>query len=342
MVIIEVLKCEHCGAPLEVTPEDIIVVCSYCGYPNAYDKIFAEENVFFVESLPKGEILRSFNERVKRDRDFAGIRDKVKVVKIEGMYVPLWFGRVSGRGYIRFAVYEEKGNKKELVIKHHEFRDEVIVCIPGRRGVYDIAVEALAEKFMRSYFSFKTLKDNLSYMVDPLSIRILTPEKWEELELEFLNTDFGVEEAKLALLDKASDFAKKRHVPEDGEIRAFRFEGNVEETAIVFYPLWKVYYELGGGTYFVAYDGRTGKEILAVEPVRLWRKVNYLMGILAGVLISTLSLTAYGSFSYWRLVGELKRSGTLLLLLPAVGTYIGLELARGYGKKIARDVRVEK
>jgi hypothetical protein len=140
VVIIEVLRCEHCGAPLEVTPEDIIVVCSYCGYPNAYDKIFAEENVFFVESLPKGEILLSSNERVKRDRDFAGIRNKVKVVKIEGMYVPLWFGRVSGRGYVRFAVYEEKGNKKELVIKQHEFRDEVIVCIPGRRGVYDIAV----------------------------------------------------------------------------------------------------------------------------------------------------------------------------------------------------------
>jgi hypothetical protein len=49
---------------------------------------------------------------------------------------------------------------------------------------------------MRSYFSFKTLKNDLSYMVDPLSIQILTPEKWEELELEFLNTDLGVEETK--------------------------------------------------------------------------------------------------------------------------------------------------
>ncbi|NJF24898.1 hypothetical protein [Thermococcus sp. Bubb.Bath] len=342
MVIIEVLKCEHCGASLEVTPEDIIVVCPYCGYPNAYDKIFAEENVFFVDGLPKKEILHSFNERVRRDKDFRGIRGKIHVVKVEGVYVPLWFGRVSGRGYIRFVVYEKKGDKKRLVTKHQEFKDESIVCISGRRGVYDIAVETLAEKFVRTYFGFKNLKDNLRYMINPLSIRSLTPEKWEELELEFLNTDFKAEEAKLALLDMASDLAKKKHVPSDGEVKGFRFEGEVEETAIVFYPLWKVYYEFDGGTYFVAYDGRTGKEILAVEPVRIWRKMAYLLWVLAGILISTLSLTAYGNFSYWRFVGELKRSGAFFLVLPALGAYLGFELAKGYGKKMARDVRVER
>jgi hypothetical protein len=228
------------------------------------------------------------------------------------------------------------------VTKHHEFKDESIVCVPGRRGVYDIAVEVLAEKFIRTYFGFNILKDNLRYMINPLSIRSLNPEKWEELELEFLNTDFGVEEAKLALLDMASDLAKKKHVPSDGEVKAFRFKGEVEETAIVFYPLWKVYYEFGGGTYFVAYDGRTGREILAIEPVRIWRKMAYLLWTLTGILISTLSLTAYGNFSYWRFVGELKRSGVFFLVLPALGAYLGFELAWGYGKKMARDVRVER
>ncbi|WP_240912085.1 MULTISPECIES: hypothetical protein [unclassified Thermococcus] len=112
MVIIEVLKCEHCGAPLETTPEDIIVVCPYCGYPNAYDEVFSEDNVFFVESLPKKEILRLFWERVENDKDFLGLRGKIKIAKVEGVYVPLWFGKVEEEGTSASWTTKERATKR--------------------------------------------------------------------------------------------------------------------------------------------------------------------------------------------------------------------------------------
>ncbi|ACJ15945.1 hypothetical membrane protein, conserved [Thermococcus onnurineus NA1] len=343
MVIIEVLKCEHCGAPLETTPEDIIVVCPYCGYPNAYDEVFSKDNVFFVESLPKKEILRLFWERVENDKDFLGLRGKIKIAKVEGVYVPLWFGKVEGRGYVRFVDYERKGNKKRKVVKYHEFEDDSVVCIPARRSVYDIAVEALAEKFERGgYITFKELRNTLKYMMEVRPIKELTPEKWEGLKLEFLNTDFGKEQARAALLDRASDFAKERHVPKDKPLKAFSFGGDVEEVALVFYPLWKVYYDLEGGTYFVAYDGSKGREVIALEPVRIWRKVAYLTTALLGVGIAAFFSMLYGNLAYWEVVAHARQGALGMLILPGLGAYFGYELARGYGRKMARDVRVER
>ncbi|EEB74112.1 zinc ribbon domain-containing protein [Thermococcus sp. AM4] len=339
----EVLRCEHCGAPLDVTPEDVIVVCPYCGYPNSYDRIFTEKNVFFVESLPKKEILRLFWERVRRDRDYLGLRGKIEVAKVEGFYVPLWFGRVKGRGYVRYVDKIREGNKTKRVVRSREFREESVVCVPARRGVYDIAVEALAEKFERGgYLTFKKIEDALRYMMDVRPISKLTPEKWEELEPEFLNTDFGREQAKAALLDRASDRAKEIHAPGDTEVKAFGFGGEVEEVALVFYPLWKVYYDIGGGTYFIAYDGHKGREVLALEPVRVWRKMAYGLAALVGVSVAALFSTPYGNVEYWGLVAHAKQGAPLALIIPALLAYFGFELARGYGRKMARDVRVER
>jgi len=343
VVIIEVLRCKRCGAPLETTPEDIIVVCPYCGYPNSYDKIFTEKNVFFVESLPKKEILRLFWERVRRDKDYLGLRGKIEVVKVEGFYVPMWFGKVRGHGYVRFVAYEKEGNEKKRVIRYRQFEESNIVCVPARRSVYDVTVEALAKKLERRiHITFEEMENTLRHVMDLRPIAELTPDRWEDLELDFLNTDFGKEQARAALLDRASDRAKRTHVPKDTEVKSFGFDGEVEDIALVFYPLWKVYYDIEGGTYFVAYDGHKGREALALEPVRVWRKVAYALTALLGVSMAALFSALYGNAEYWDFVFQAERGAIIVLLVPGILAYTGFELARGYGRKMARDVRVEK
>ncbi|WP_232461015.1 zinc ribbon domain-containing protein [Thermococcus radiotolerans] len=343
MVIIEVLRCERCGAPLETTPEDIIVVCPYCGYPNSYDKIFTEKNVFFVESLPKKEILRLFWERVRRDKDYLGLRGKIEIAKVEGFYVPIWFGKVKGNGYVRYVDKIKEGNKTKRVVRSRNFEEKSIVCVPARRSVYDVAVEELARKMeRRAYIASGEISRALSRIMEPRPISELTPEKWEELEPDFLNTDFGREQAKAALLDRASDRAKEVHVPKDKEMRAFWFSGEVEDFALVFYPLWKVYYDIEGGTYFIAYDGHKGKEVLALEPVRVWRKVAYALAALVGVGVAAFFTTPYGNVEYWDLVAHARQGALLALIIPALLAYFGFGLAKGYGRKMARDVRVER
>lgn len=46
-------RCERCGAPLEVSPETIIAVCPYCGYPNHISGNIKTENIYIVPSLDK-------------------------------------------------------------------------------------------------------------------------------------------------------------------------------------------------------------------------------------------------------------------------------------------------
>lgn len=342
VVIIQTLRCRRCNAPLDVSPEDIIVVCPYCGFPNSFDEVFGESNAFFAESLPEKEIVRRFWQRMRKDRDFTGSRDRISVVKVEGFYIPLWFGRVKARGYVRYEVYENRGGKKRKTLRHREFREILTVCASGRRSVYDIALEELTRKIERLHLSFNDLGEMLKSAVGAAPLKELDVERWESLKLDFLNTEFGRKRAEKILLDRASDRAKELHVPRDNDLLSFSFEGTVEDVALVFYPVWKVYYDFEGGTYFVAYDGHSGREIVALEPMRIWRKAGYLLMAVLGVVVSGIFAALIGNPVFWRAVVEMKKGAVIPILLVVAGLYFGYEVARGYGRKMSWDVRVER
>ncbi len=342
VVIIQTLKCRRCGAPLDASPEDIIIVCPYCGFPNSFDEIFGESNTFFVESLPEKEVIRRFRERMKKDRDFTGARDKISIVKVEGFYIPLWFGRVKATGYVRYEVYEKRGSEKRRVIRHRKFSETLVVCASGRRSVYDVALEELTRKMERGYISLEDLKQTLSSKIEIKPLKELGVEEWEGLKLDFLNTEFGRKRAEEILLDRASDKAKELYVPEDNEVLSFSFSGEVEDFALVSYPVWRIYYDFEGGTYFVAYDGHTGKEIVALEPMRIWRKAGYLVMAAAGVVIAGFFAALVGNAAFWRAVAEMKKGALIPILIVVAGLYSGYEIARGYGKRMSWDVRVER
>ena len=336
------LKCKNCGAPLEPTPEDIIIVCPYCGFPNAYDELFEKGNVYFVDSVPKKEILRLFWERMRKDKDFIGLRSKIQVVKIEGAYIPLWFAKVRAWGYVQYETHEERNGKEEAVIKFKDIDDHYIVCLSGRRGVYDIAVEELTKKLQKGYIISQNMIETLGSKIQLQPLKNLSIEKWESLKLEFLNVEFGISEAKEVALDSASDMAKAYHVPEEGKLISFNFSGKVEDMILVFYPLWKVYYDIEGGTYFIAYDGHRKREILALEPNRIWRKISSLIAAVCDVAIVGLFSAFFGNPYFWRFVAEAKKGAVLILAFVISALYFGFELARLSGRKMSWDVRVEK
>lgn len=342
VVIIQALKCRRCGAPLDASPEDIILVCPYCGFPNSFDEIFGESSTFFVKSLPEKEIVRRFWERMRKDRDFTGARDKISIVKVEGFHIPLWFGRVKARGYVRYEVYERRGNERRKVVRHREFSEALIVCVSGRKSVYDVVLEELTRKMEKGYISLKDLKQTLASKIEIKPLKELDVEEWEGLKLDFLNTEFGRKRAEEILLDRASDKAKELYVPEENELLGFSFSGEVEDFALVFYPVWRIYYDFEGGTYFVAYDGFSGREIVALEPMRIWRKVGYLVMAALGVVISGFFAALAGNAAFWRIVAEMKKGALIPILIMVAGLYSGYEIARGYGKKMSWDVRVER
>ncbi|MDK2383629.1 MAG: hypothetical protein QI199_02315, partial [Candidatus Korarchaeota archaeon] len=44
-------RCERCSAPLEVSPETIVAICPYCGYPNHISGTLSVKDVWIVPSL---------------------------------------------------------------------------------------------------------------------------------------------------------------------------------------------------------------------------------------------------------------------------------------------------
>lgn len=58
-------RCGRCGAPLEVSPETIVSICSYCGYPN-WIREDLKSDIYIVENVVE-------EEAVKAARRYVGI-----------------------------------------------------------------------------------------------------------------------------------------------------------------------------------------------------------------------------------------------------------------------------
>jgi len=50
-------RCSNCGAPLEISPETIVAICSYCGYPN-WVRGDLKSDIYIVKSVDEEEAVK--------------------------------------------------------------------------------------------------------------------------------------------------------------------------------------------------------------------------------------------------------------------------------------------
>jgi len=316
-------KCERCGAPLEVSPETIIAICPYCGFPNHISGNIKTENIYIVPSLNKNAIAQSFWKRVEKDFDLGRIKDDIQIVGIEGHYAPYWAGRVHVDGVVKYMKREEechtdsKGNTHcHTVERHYTERVNETLSLLGsaRRQVKSLGVEDIIKHFSKDRPKEKRLLD-------------LDEESWSKIKLEILNTEMDELHAKLMMREDAVDVIRNRFLAKSDRIERFDIHASEPEDArLLLLPMWVVYYKYGNSIFQTVFAGWDGRAVASTEPMNLFRRAEYLAGAGVGALIA-----AFG--------GALTSASPVVGILAMVG---GAALGWVAGSKVLEGQRVER
>ncbi|WP_048149142.1 membrane protein [Palaeococcus ferrophilus] len=317
-------KCERCGAPLEVSPETIIAICPYCGFPNHISGSMETEKVYIVPTLDKNAVAKAFWDRVERDFDLRRMKEKLDIVDIEGHYAPYWVGTVHVEGIVEYTVREEechtdsKGNTHCHTVERH-YRDRVNENLDligsARRQVKSLGVEDLIRHYSKTKPRGKKLLE-------------LDEDEWGRIKLEILNTEMDEAQAKSIMHEDAIDVIRDRYSSKADRIDRFDVRADEPQNAhLVLLPMWTVYYKFENSIFHVVFAGWDGKDVMATEPMAAWRRAQYLAGTLLGILVGGAGV-AYTAGSGW--------------VLPAFSILIGTGISAYFGRLVLEGQRIER
>lgn len=312
----EAYRCERCGAPLDVSPETIVAICPYCGYPNHISGTLDPRDVWIVPSKTRSEILGAFQERLRRDIDMRTIARDIDVFDVEGYYAPYWVGVVPAKGYVEYYkwVTEKRGKQTVRRKKHYResFDRKVTVPLSARRQVAEFGVKEAVKHFLSSKPEARRLAE-------------LGQEEWEKMKITVLNTELDKNEAEKIVREDACDHVRNSYLSKADGIEFFNCNpGKPESLRLILLPLWTVYYKYKNAVYRVVYTGWDAKDVAATEPVTLLRRALYLAGAVAGSFIAS---AGFLSHSVNTIIGAL---------------VIGVLLTYGSARALLRGARVER
>lgn len=296
-------KCERCGAPLEVSPETIVAICPYCGFPNHISGNLKTESIYVVPSLDKNAIAQAFWGRVEKDFDLRRIKDDLQIVGIKGHYAPYWSGVVHVQGTVRYMRREEechtdsKGNTHCHTVERHyteRVNEDMRLLGSARRQIKSFGVEDLITHFSKTWPEGKRLLD-------------LDEDAWSKIKLEILNTEMDERQARLIMREDAVDIVRNRFLAKSDRIERFDIHADEpKDVKLLLLPMWTVYYRYGNSIFQAVFAGWDGKGVATTEPMNVFRQAEYLAGAGAGMLIASFGAAAFGSspvFAVLALIG---------------------------------------
>lgn len=313
-------RCSYCGAPLDVGPDSVVVVCRYCGRPNfiAFD-IPKEElgDVLAVPAMPADEAARRAVEVAKRDWELKHRVNRVIFGSPDLYYIPYYFvdlamsARYSAKVEVVYTrtVVTGRGARTEVVTRRVSVSGSVrlteLAPVLARRAVEGIATERLAQAYVEARPQPKRLEE--------LSVGYTTAKA-------FLAAEFGKTKAK-ALAIREGVGRLLREVERDAKERAKERLGHPEAFAkvldktvdfdveradvspLIYLPAYYVPYEYDGSLYGIVVDGWSGSRLALTEPVFPEERIGYalaasatagLLGGLGGLLLSLSSPLGIG------------------------------------------------
>ncbi|MEM0005605.1 MAG: zinc ribbon domain-containing protein [Ignisphaera sp.] len=157
----EEYRCSNCGAPLDVSPETIAIVCSYCGFLNWVREDLKEE-VLVVKPIEEGQALKRLADFATK-KGLGEVFRQSNLSKAAVVAIPFYFVDVSaeanysGRVAVRVRkCRREKDSERCWIDTHNIYVRGVYgpysgtVPVVARRGSDVVSVKALANRYMAS------------------------------------------------------------------------------------------------------------------------------------------------------------------------------------------------
>ena len=284
--------CTSCGAEVVSDGNTAATECMYCGNP-----IVLTDNVsgmvkpdlilpFKIDKEQAEKMLKSFYD--KKLLLPSTFKDKNRIKKIAGMYVPFWLFSGKGGGFLhmdgRTSTTRRDGDYEVTTTKHYDVR---------RAGTVDfenIPVDA-SEKMEDNYmdglepYDYSGLEDfspsyMAGYFADKFDVSVDDCARRAEIRV--------VNSTKNAMRDTVTGYSAEHEIGSDIRLVA-------EDVRYALLPVWMLNTKYNNKMYHFAINGQTGK-VSGDLPIDIIKK-RILQLVLTALAYIPLALIAYNIFS---------------------------------------------
>ncbi|NWF86270.1 hypothetical protein HXY32_00405 [Candidatus Bathyarchaeota archaeon] len=276
-------NCSRCGAPFNVTQEDLVVTCRYCGFTLT---VATREEIKKHSMLENRLFAQQAVEAAKKYMDKGifrmGVSKDSSITNVKLRYVPFWVfsanANTSFRGKAGMGVMGEIHQAQEAVTDKRSsgFAKFGKLVLAGAKAYAEIQQKdkkpyTIAYSFSNNYvwptLARRTMISEINYYDVPAAKKIPFDPGRIPPEAEFLNTELGEEEAKMKV--KAEVEAKEKLIA-SGKVDSLETCNTsvvLGEAELVHAPVWFVHYTLKGENYVIVIDGCEGKVLGGGRPL---------------------------------------------------------------------------
>jgi DNA-directed RNA polymerase subunit RPC12/RpoP len=276
-------NCSNCGAPLNVTQEDLVSTCRYCGFTMTLatreeikrhsmleNHLFAQQAVEAAQKYMDKGIFR------------AGVSKDASIANVKLRYVPFWVCSANANTFFRgttgsgimgeiHQAQEAVSDKKSGGLK--KFGKLVLAGAKAYSEMQqkDRRPQNVSYSFLNNYvwpaLARQTMISEINYYDVPATRKIPFDVGKIPPDAEFLNTELNEEEAKARV--KSEVEAKERLIASGkvDSLEACNTNVLLGEAELVHAPVWFVHYTLKGENYVIAVDGCEGKVLGGGRPL---------------------------------------------------------------------------
>ncbi|MCS7137913.1 MAG: hypothetical protein NZ941_06045 [Candidatus Caldarchaeum sp.] len=273
------LRCANCGAPLEATPNAVVLVCGYCGWSATVEG--AEVKPFVLEAEDKS-FLRGFLERYVRSRAGGGS----SVLEVKYLMVPVW--AVEVHAATSYNGYRSETRTRTTGVGKNARTTAYTVYVPVK-GEFDedLAVAVYGRKF-ESIFGLGAVKSSLLSRLDAaVELDPSLTKGWEALGSE-LSREEAVEAAKT----RAAEEHRKRAEKMTSRLFDCYTKAEPKSTRLILYPVLEARYESRGKSYRVCVDGVKGSARVLKAELPISAAARLGRAVAAAAVVLALALAA--------------------------------------------------
>lgn len=318
------ISCPVCGASVDINPEDVIVVCPYCGSAFTRGKETVKDQKIVPPKYSKEEAEKKIFDWIYEKTKFRGTK-RVQAIKVEKILVPFWvmFSHVRTHyvGYRRTTRSESysvsMGGKTQTRTK------TVTVYEPVDREIIENRSDPLICRMGATIFGYKEINDAVIKAVNMQIYEDFDLNKLKDnpQDIKFLSGEIKRNDARELIETKIQDEHRQRARNDTTELFDCRTFIEVKGIGFLHYPIVYVEYLHGRETYRVVMDGYSGEIIAAELPITTRYRV--LMEALA--LSSIFAVMVLGAFFYPTLLNnEYGLGGIIYLVTSAVIIFLGI------------------
>ena len=261
--------CPNCGAPLTYSPEDLMVICEYCGHMvNLTGGALPRMSMLpvLVDGATAIEIAKQY--AAKGIFITKGMAERAEWGDIVLRYVPIWAVTVQVQG----EVIGEKALVKAKSLKAKIAQEVALEALGGfLGGIFGGgARRAVADRWTRTAVSEAidvpvVARRAAAFQPDPGAYKIPLERKepFRHTGEEILGVEISAQEAMEKAKALALDEVKARFTT----IINFNVWANpIGEPELIYAPWWFIEYRMGGRSFSVIVDACTGKVIAGKRP----------------------------------------------------------------------------